>query len=213
MANIKFYWHHLMVLLGFRRTISSTLRSFILPTRLIHPRLVHSSKPRPALPDLDTLIRSFPTTVTTAAYVILSDGKKTAIFDKDRITAQTRSSETFIAAANHDAKLEDRSENMIRPHRHLLLPGMEDMMEESIDRKACIEKRWIREVRHWQRRHRDEPEENCRIDPQKVIDWLQIYPTINECTHYAVVMDATKGDITWLRRWQEPIEIDEDERY
>ena len=38
-----------------------------------------------------------------------------------------------------------------------------------------------------------------------VIEMVQKYPTVNECTHFACVMDPVEGRVVWCRRWMEPV--------
>ena len=43
----------------------------------------------------------------------------------------------------------------------------------------------------------------CDIDD--VVELVQKYPTTNECTHFACVLDPTEGTVAWCRRWMKPI--------
>ena len=38
-----------------------------------------------------------------------------------------------------------------------------------------------------------------------VIEMVQKYPTTNECSHFACVMDPGQGTVLWCRRWIEPV--------
>lgn len=39
------------------------------------------------------------------------------------------------------------------------------------------------------------------IKGSQVVDWLTSYPVLNESTHYATIMDPSKGNVAWARRY------------
>ena len=38
-----------------------------------------------------------------------------------------------------------------------------------------------------------------------IIELVQRYPTTNECTHFAAVLDPKEGNVAWCRRWMKPV--------
>ncbi|KAE8396305.1 beta subunit of N-acylethanolamine-hydrolyzing acid amidase-domain-containing protein [Aspergillus alliaceus] len=58
------------------------------------------------------------------------------------------------------------------------------------------------------------PSSNSLVDSEvtaslkEVIQWTTTYPTTNEMTHFAAVMDPTEGKIRWIKRYLEPLYID-----
>lgn len=42
-------------------------------------------------------------------------------------------------------------------------------------------------------------------EKSEIIDWITAYPITNECTHYATVMDPAKGEVSWVRRYLDPV--------
>ena len=46
---------------------------------------------------------------------------------------------------------------------------------------------------------------NSVMDIDDVVEMIQKYPTTNECTHFACVMDPIDGSISWCRRWRQPV--------
>jgi hypothetical protein len=83
--------------------------------------------------------------------------------------------------------------------------GMDDLIEESMDRKQCIEKKWRKAVTRFCRDNPWATEEDVAVGQRDVQRWMTSYPITNECTHYAVIMDPKKGEIVWTRRWKEPL--------
>ena len=193
-ANFRFYFHHILVLLGIRPSISSLLRDFLLSSS------ERSRASRPARPALAWIERQMPSRVTTAAYLIFSDGKRTVIMEKDHRTAIVRSDKNFIAITNHDEAEElaphEWSEVQSRAHAALQMTGMEGLIEDSKSRKECAVKMWKKSAR---------PSEDGRAVKQgKVVRWIQKYPVTNEETHYSVVMDPTEGNVSFSKRYTNP---------
>ena len=100
LANFRFYSHHLLILLGYRPSISSILRQQLLPSQ------TSSHRAKATTPTLESIEQTLPSTSTTAAYLIFSDGDRTITMEKDHHTATVRSSSNFIVAVNHDEALE-----------------------------------------------------------------------------------------------------------
>jgi hypothetical protein len=46
------------------------------------------------------------------------------------------------------------------------------------------------------------------VTQKEVISWLTTFPVLNETTHYATIMDASKGKVAWLRQY-DPSEWEE----
>lgn len=138
-SNFQFYFHHLLVLLGFRPSISSLLRQILLPS-------LYSSPVVGSPASLDSIERKLPKTKSTAAYLIFSDGNRTITLEKDHMTAVVKSSDSFIVACNHDASFDHVSKTTaeildVRLNA-LKLSGIEDFIEESVDRKRVATDLW-----------------------------------------------------------------------
>ena len=133
LANFRFYFHQLLVLLGYRPSISSILRQQLLPSQ------TSSRCPKATTPTLESIEQTLPSTSTTAAYLIFSDGDRTVTMEKDHRTAAVKSSGTFIVATNHDEAQEGSPESCISNEQavsHSLQPtGMQDLREDGIGSK------------------------------------------------------------------------------
>jgi hypothetical protein len=228
---LRLIFGHILVVLGFRPPIASVLRSYIIPSTQIS-QLPFANKEQPSdessngiqtrsktkkktehtllrtksLPSLDEIKQTLPARPSTCAYLIFSDGERTTVFEKDQIAADVQSSESFIVATNHDHN-EDGKPTAERAHtkKHLAL-GMEDLLEESQDRKACIKEAWERAVKRYKRGHKDAKEDDVAITLGELVGWVLVYPITNEETNYAVIMDATEGEILWARQWRKAID-------
>ena len=151
--------------------------------------------------------RKFPSTVTTAAYIILCDGERTVVLEKDRASAVNLASDEFVVATNHDVADEGGDRNppvATDKSKALQVTGMDTLVEESIDRKKKICQMRTKTLQRRQRtRTRRQREESKRIRRQDVISWMNAYPITNEETHFATIMDPKTGDITWIQRFIE----------
>lgn len=212
--ELRFRGHQLLMLLGYKPSISSILRSMIIPSS--HRTLFTRKQDlKPALYDLDGLIKFFPSVSSTAAYVIASDGTQTVVFEKDRNSATHRSSPTAIVVTNHDHAMEpaiaEHAAKQSQPHHdHAApvtiepklggegqMPDLLDLLAESLDRSSCLEKKFLEAST-------GSSGKVC-VRPQDVVRWIQEYPTTNEVTHFACVMDPKRGDMLWVRRWLETV--------
>lgn len=148
--NFAFYSNHLLVLLGFRQSISSLLRQciFSFPSG--------SQARNPPLSTLSEIEANVPGLPTTAAYFIFSDGARTVTMEKDYGTAVVRSSSSFIVVTNNDqdpgsTPPEIIAEDKRRRHWGLSLVSnndemMIDLIEDSNERRECMQTKWDREV-------------------------------------------------------------------
>ncbi|KAK0653335.1 hypothetical protein DIS24_g6142 [Lasiodiplodia hormozganensis] len=191
--NFKFYSNLLLMLLGFRPSISSRLRDLVIPH--VGPK---GGKPKVELWDLETIKKKFPSLPSTAAYLIFSDGEETTVLEKDRVTATVRSSNSFITITNCDVNTVDSSDNTTKKPKAKLC-HIQDLIHEAEDRRERIEARWNRARERSKKKGAGE----LSVSPADVVKWVQKYPTTNETTHYAVVMDPKAGEVVWVKRWLE----------
>jgi len=212
--QFRFYFHHLLVLLGRRPSIASILRQHIIE---------HDRSLPPILSSLESIVADVTTRHTTAAYLIFSDGQLTVTVEKDYSTALIDQSDTFIVRTNHDVNdhktkvkpvptvMEDQN-NITRA-----VGGLEDLLEESRERLGCIKDQYdakMKQVSTSQRRSTRssrnvissvEGESNTHPTRAEIIRWLCTWTTTNECTHYAVVMDPELGEAVWCRAYPRPL--------
>ncbi|KAI3400769.1 hypothetical protein diail_1978 [Diaporthe ilicicola] len=200
-SNLKFNYHRLLVLLGRRPSISSTLRSALLPSSSGHDE--------GHVETLTTIQQRLPSLPSTAAYMIFSDGDRTLVMEKDRVTAHTSTSSSFIVITNHDASSDnDPARATDGDSAKLALTGMDELVEESQARKQCIESKWKKAEAAFRRRNknrRDEEDTAVNVTKSELVKWVGAWPTTNECTHYATIMDPVSGDFVYVRRYLGPV--------
>ena len=199
LANFRYYLNHLLVLLGFRPSISSLLRQCLLPSMASQPRFAH-------IDGVQAVEQQFPAIVTTAAYVIASDGDRTIVLEKDRADAVVMPSCDFVVATNHDTREETREEaassSADADNTALQITGMEGLVEESIYRKKIICDLREKTLRKKDRMKPRNPDRAVHgITKRDVIKWMNTYPITNEETHYATIMDPRAGNILWAQRY------------
>ncbi|KAF1847851.1 uncharacterized protein K460DRAFT_277487 [Cucurbitaria berberidis CBS 394.84] len=226
-GNFLYYWHLLLVLLGFRPSISTILRGFLIPETVpikqdgpTHNDSAISfqlaARPPFSLSDPNSNLQNM---LTTAAYLIFCTGEETLILEKDLHTARISRSFAFITVTNHDTSYEASSHAQSQHAAHtqtkqpFLGIGMQDLIDESIHRKACLVQKW---EAHQQRQKRifvrDDVHPDARrmgeatavgIRVQKLKKWMLEYPVSNEETHFVCIMDPDEGVVKWVRCFEE----------
>ncbi|KAF2208538.1 hypothetical protein CERZMDRAFT_48918 [Cercospora zeae-maydis SCOH1-5] len=232
-ADTRYYWHLFMVLIGQRRSISSELRQFLLPRKKKHRWQSELREEwmtwtyRDVVSAMSCVDKEKKAKKTTACYLCFSDGTQTTVIEKDYRTAVTRSSKEIIVVTNTDqnrpdstdsqnstAALKGKQDNAKRqevstekndsngPEQDST--GMCALLREAKERQQCAEDNYhglrMKKGGWWG------TEEVQRLVTEKeVIELVQKYPTTNEETHFACVMDAKRGSVAWCRRWVKPI--------
>ncbi|KAL2403913.1 hypothetical protein ABEF95_004396 [Exophiala dermatitidis] len=207
-GHFEFYFHHLLVLLGYRQSISSLLRSY----------MISESEDRDQPRTLAEISQDVDSRRTTAAYMIFSDGVWTIVIEKDHKTAKVRRSDTFIAITNHDVENHNGGSASITPaadevgnHSKGVAAGLHDLLDESRDRLACISSKWEAHVQKAQQQTKRKTTDaghiatDVAITQGRLITWLSAWPTSNEYTHFAAVLDPATGDVVWTRAYRVPI--------
>ncbi|KAI1338710.1 beta subunit of N-acylethanolamine-hydrolyzing acid amidase-domain-containing protein [Xylariaceae sp. FL0016] len=169
-------------------------------------------------------------------YLILCTGQEAAVVEKDYITARVRTSTSFIAQTNHDIRETDDTTPEIgitNDERRDIISSpfdIQDWVEESSDRLQCVQRKWERRkksynsmmankreasMRSHNRQHGDmhldvQELEGIRpsVSEKTLQKWLREYPTTNECTHFATILDPHSGTIRWVVR--KPTEEDDE---
>lgn len=243
--QFRFYFHHLLVLLGLRQSVSGLLRSCLFG----HDRN-WTEKPW----TLEAIKEMVPEKHTTAAYLIFCNGKKSISMEKDFATAIIRESDSFIVTTNHDLEEHPNLHGTTTLKTHAL--AMQELLEESEDRRDCIVRKWQakirRELRAQERAstklrrgklnggmhlrstrsskhtsaHPEEHEQNgaaqmkagknaatlaeiernMTVTKEELVRWTRTFPTTNECTHFAAILDPSTGQVAWSERCLEPLE-------
>ncbi|RMZ89823.1 hypothetical protein DV736_g2957, partial [Chaetothyriales sp. CBS 134916] len=206
MQQFRFYMHHLLVLLGYRQSISSILRSYLLPeSSVVSAEL------------LDRILQELPARHTTAAYLIYCDGNTAVTMEKDFNTAVVTQSSSFIATTNHDSAETSAPIKLPTPATQYGVNlakavGVDEMLDESKERLDCICQKWQAYV-HKPRRSRwdvqpgqDMTQTVFSVPARELIKWVTAWPTTNETTHYAAVLDPAGGEVLWAHAYAEPVQ-------
>jgi hypothetical protein len=210
-----------LVLLGRRPSVSSTLRKYIIPsTRVAEEKdyQLNDSK----LPTLQNVIDTFTRVETAQCFIIVCNGTKTTVIEKDWKTAVLRSDDSCIVCTNHDQAEEDGATTISEDHNgqnmaqgnipvSATLAGMEEILEESVERKQWIEQKWTRARNRYLKHNPGTEDNDAAVTLRQVQEWITSEPVFAECTHFAVIMDPNTGDVVWSRRYPEPVYEYEDE--
>lgn len=228
-AQFRFYFHHLLVLLGRRPSIATYLRRLLLDEhqedvpRSGADKVEVSGEQQPDSPSqLQDIYTSISICHTTAVYIIFSDGHTTICIDKDFSTATMRQSSNFIVTTNHDVVEHEgeQRENVVAAKAVQSAArnaaGFQEFLDESVERHECISKKWKQQLLREQAKARrrgyalnlEEAAAATSIMAKKAIEWTCAYSTTNESTHYAVLMDPKEGEIAWCLAYPEPRSVE-----
>lgn len=212
-ANLRYYGHHALVLLGRRQSISSVLRSYLLPNQ------ASTESRRPAstaseLPTYAEIVASVSSVATSACYLCFSNGIETTVFEKDRVSAKSHSSKDFIVITNVDVPDAERFQssdteggnhvgNIDGAFDNAFSHSLRDVAEEALDRKGCAEHNWRKLISS--KPKSSNSKKGVLVETEDIVELVQKYPTTNEATHFACVMDAKRGAVSWCRVWREPV--------
>ncbi len=211
--NIKFYTHLLMVLLGLRPSISTVLRDFILPRNTKKDYIItqdtRNNYPRPAYYDIDDISEKLCSMPTTAAYLTFCTGKETIVLEKDFRKATVLCSPTFIAVTNHDTafEIDDSDEKETLKDEQLKALnlragiGMQDLIDESMDRKLCLTRKWEEWLQAQSRSARQSKKMGVKMSMLR--EWMLDYPVANEETHFTCIMDPKRGRVEYVVAFEE----------
>ncbi len=223
--RLAFRWHQLMVLFGFRRSISSVLRQCLLtpdPSIDSVPLLpikeapaatataaAPPQKPRcrrrrqqqgVAAPVVDYVRDRLPAAPSTAAYLIFCTPDTVYSLEKDHLAGTMASSDVFLATYNHDRGDEDNPAHLQAAAQGVseMASGMDAIVACSISRKQRVGRRWARTV---QKRCKalQRPSTAQTIAVNDLIKLVADPHITNDETHYSVVMDPQAGNVLWRR--------------
>jgi hypothetical protein len=78
---------------------------------------------------------------------------------------------------------------------------MEGLVEESEERKGCIDAEWRKWKQRQELRMRREGRDGVvAISERTLKTWVMGYPIMNECSHFGCILDPATGTIRWLQR-------------
>lgn len=206
-SNLRYYGHHAMVLLGLRQSISSLLRSYLLPNQASMDSRKPTKRNLPSYAEIveqvSCINRPLP---TSACYLCFCNGTETTVFEKDRVTAKMHSAKDFIVITNVDVPDAERfkdSSDIENAFDNAFSHSLRDVAEEALDRKGCAEHNWRNLLLSKAKTSRRSKE--VMVETEDLVELVQKYPTTNEATHFACVMDAKRGAVSWCRMWKEPV--------
>jgi hypothetical protein len=192
-STIKLRIHQILVLFGFRPSIVSILRNKFIPTH---------DAPLP----LDQLATTLTGARSAPCYLSLTSGTRTIVIEKDHLDGKVRSASDFIVQTNHDIKITDTADPTPPQEEKSTILGMDAFLEESEERRDCIQKKWNSLVKRQEQRwsgngESKEGDTAATVISEKTLrGWVNAYPIMNECSHFGCVMDPRTGTIRWLER-------------
>jgi molybdopterin biosynthesis enzyme len=134
-----------------------------------------------------------------------------------------RTSKEFIVHTNHDTSPAEDSiahgggESGKVKHEVSAITGMDELVEESMERRACVQRKWDSLKARQEKRFREREgreEEVVSVREETLKGWIKADPVMNESTHFACILDPKMGKIRFLERGVEDDSDEEgDERF
>jgi hypothetical protein len=129
----------------------------------------------------------------------------TVVIEKDLIGANIRTSNEFIVHTNHDTRSTDPAEPAQKEKSTIL--GLETFIEESEERRACVQKKLDSLAKRYEKKLNDAVEKGEAVElkrpsvkEERLREWVRAYPIMNECTHFGCIMDPKTATIRFLER-------------
>jgi hypothetical protein len=183
-STISLRIHQLLVLLGFRPSISSVLREALL---------------NPAYKDLECATQKLTNTPTSPCYLVLCNSSRSTVIEKDlhgQPETRIRTSENFIVQTNHDNPTENSSE----PYVQSEIPGMDT----TVERMDCVKTKWADSRSKGEMKRVVSGEhggnEKDAVREETLIQWMSASPVMNEFTQFSCILDPLTARIRWLAR-------------
>ena len=201
-SNLRFYTHHLLVLLGYQPSISSILRGYLLPD-------LSSNNSQSNTVTLESIKRDIPYVTTTAAYLIFCDGDSAITIEKDHHDALIREAKDFIVATNHDVADENPTRSFRPKHEDSFKTLLDGIIVGSISRRAAVVRLWEKSLKNSRRKSlKRATAQEEDLTKERIIGWMNADPILNEETHFATIMDPKAGKVVWTKRYLEHMEWD-----
>ncbi|KAI9891769.1 MAG: hypothetical protein M1814_002333 [Vezdaea aestivalis] len=185
-ATTTLITHQILVMLGIRPSIATKLRALLLTE---------------SCPSLNSILERFPKEVCTPCYTIFCDGDTAVVVEKDHKAAHIRSATDFIVHTNHDSPNNIEATTSLAPTRitvAILIEGSKEL-------RSCITDKYKSFVKHSSKTIWEEGtvDHGSAVPMAKIIQWIAEYPTSNEQTHFACILDPKKGSIRHFERGSE----------
>jgi hypothetical protein len=140
---------------------------------------------------------------------------RTTVIEKDLLDASIRTSSSFIVHTNHDTNQPSKHPSTLDQKKKSPVIGLDSWIEESENRRGCIQKKWNSLKRRHEKKQAEGKEDNDELPAvreETLKGWVRAFPIMNECSHFGCIMAPQTGTIRFLERGSEKFfELSEDE--
>ncbi|EFQ33844.1 uncharacterized protein GLRG_08988 [Colletotrichum graminicola M1.001] len=183
---------------------------------------INNSEQRPL--SITGVAKKFISMPTSPCYITLCNGFKVVSVLKDLCTGKAKTSSLFQVQCNHDPDhgtcCGPKANNSPPEATQAMIIGEDDWLGESEGRKRVLEEKWLQHMAAVTKEAGEELKPcinslcldadtradlgiNIKVrgvDEAILQQWINTYPTTNECTHFACIMDPAYGTIRWIAR-------------
>lgn len=194
------------MLLGYRRSIGSTLRGIILNTEPRSPEI------RWAGFGLREQAEQLSTIKTAPCYLVLCTETNVAIIQKDFKTGIIKIDTDFAVQTNHDLG----RDVSLDKYNNTPDPNQEEWLQDSLDRKFRVEEKWKTHLENSQAslsaapttdlsarttsRNKGTNTKKCPVSELTLKEWILTQTTQGGYTHFACLLDPKTAQIRWIER-------------
>ncbi|CZT49376.1 uncharacterized protein RSE6_10213 [Rhynchosporium secalis] len=194
--------HQLLVLLAFRPSVCSIMRSMIVPS---------DDAQQTNATSLAGHLTTSPKLRCPPCYLVLSDGLRAAVIERDLDSAEVRIDSEFIIVTNNDtmSKYSDtKSKVKNEKEKSTLGLDIDDWIQESSERMECVWRKWCSVKKRVQKKLLNEGATSedlvhggwASVKFETLKGWLRADPVNNEGTHFLCIMDPQNGEIRFMER-------------
>ena len=235
-GHFQFYLHHLLVLLGIRQAISSLLRSHLLGHlggHDLHPStlatLAHEVPPKPSTAAYlifsdgkmtVTMEKDYRTALLrhSKSFIVMTNHdldlpESTGSHD-DSTRRELASMEDILSESAHrrDCIADKWKSKVQKAETNSQLaqartePCASSQASTTTQSGGAKPKARSDSMNMKAKPNMAQIEDSVTITSDEVISWVSAWPTTNECTHFAAVLDPTTGEVIWTKRYLTPID-------
>jgi hypothetical protein len=207
-SNSSLRKHQPLVVLGFRPSISSVIRSAVFSTE--EQKIVDKAQKLALLP-------------SSPCYLTLCDGEQGVVIEKDLISGRIKSANQFIVQTNHDSDHSSCCEEK-KGNDRVAAPHNELWLQDSTDRMGVIQRKWTEHAAQAVENEEANVSEAKRngdcisrqllknaedidlggLEEETLRQWMKDEAISNNFTHFACILDPVAGKIRWIARGPTP---------
>ena len=213
--------HQILVVLGFRPSISSIIRSVVFDPQKWTNSSSDGIDGKTTIVSHAEMLSVVP---SSPCYLTLCDGNQAVVLEKDLAHGRIKTSNHFLVQTNHDSDHSSCCGGDGKGEDRPLVPHNDLWLQDSTDRMDVIQRKWIDHSTANAKQDQEYLNQASKngscissqlpksaeeidlegISEQTLRDWMKDDQISNNYTHFACIMEPATGKIRWLQRGPKP---------